>query len=143
MCLYYSAENFRESETKRTSSPKVYEYHWKVYDVKLVNQSKIQLLTIFRNSKYNCPGVIMSDALDVKFNSWGGAIYHGIHVYTDKTTAKKALDPGEVIVKVKCYNKDLIMIGKGNEAVYDRIEVEQDEYRRLLRNLLRRKNAKR
>jgi hypothetical protein len=141
MCLTYNQNNYIETQ-KIKSEPKTAVACYKIYDIAWVNQNKFELKSVVRGSRYSIPGVIMSDAVDsYDYPTMRGYVYNGIHVYTTKQQAQSLVEKElkEVVVKVKCWNKDLIMLGLNNEAVYDRVEVEYDEYRRLLKTLLRRK----
>jgi len=139
MCLRYNSRHVEETNFLKTK-PKVYRYCYKRYKIKKINQNRIDFISPHRDNVNSFPGVIMSNALDYyNYPINGGTVDAGIHVYTDEATAVRKLSFAEIVVKLKCYNKDLIMLGYNDEAVYDRVEMEYDEYRRLLKKLLRRK----
>jgi hypothetical protein len=139
MCLRYNSMHVKETNFLKTK-PKVYRYCYKRYKIKKVNQNRINFISPHLGNVNSFPGIIMSDALDdYNYPISHGTVDKGIHVYTKEATAIDKLGFEQIVVKLKCYNKDLIMLGYNDEAVYDRVEMEYDEYRRLLKKLLRRK----
>lgn len=59
-----------------------------------------------------------------------GICNKGIHVFTSRNAAREfsCFEYGYRIVKVICYNKDLIAVGKFNDEVYMKVFFPKDEY---------------
>jgi hypothetical protein len=147
MCLSYDAKSFEKTKNEKASNPNGIRYCWKRLYATLVNNKALRLVPPYESFNYKV-GLNVSDADYNKIYSLPGifyndvrGIYNGIHVYMDLDYAKLQCNSNQVVVKFKCYNKDLIMYSrdKDKEAVYDRVELELSEYQRVLRLMKRRK----
>ena len=70
-------------------------------------------------------------------NTWK-IVYEGIHVFLTKESASNYKSFGEVIVKVIARKKDLLGADR-NHAVFKKVELTKEEYRRVIKNIKRRK----
>jgi hypothetical protein len=123
MCLEYNKE--ATDILKKKFGKKDYIFLWKVYEKFPCHiQSAFQYMLLYK------PGLVVSNRkynkLHVRKYPLATLIRKGIHVYTDKKVAQKAIykRSHKVLVRVKCLKKDLIAAGcmydwAGIRSLYD------------------------
>jgi len=133
MCLFASKATIRNAEKRRKTSG--YTYAWKV-----VRKNWAGLKSQHRHFIWDA-GWNMSDRdtvelCDIEKDNFltylDCAIHHGIHVYLRKKDAERYCNGFNVVIRVKCYNKDLVArsgsMRATKQAVYTKVFLARDEY---------------
>jgi len=127
MCLYI--DKTKTNKAKKNKTGKV--IRWKV-----VKRSSYSLCSVCFPGFFWKPGWNKAkNRQDVNLSSMEreyGIVDVGIHVFSTEKRAScfknVSHDPYEFIVKVICYNKDLVAVGKKNDEVYMKVFLPKDEH---------------
>jgi hypothetical protein len=80
------------------------------------------------------PGINISNRKSVNLNNierQNQCVYKGIHVCANKINLK--IYDEEVCIPVRCYLQDFVMGGKGNEAVFTKVYINLNTYKKLFK----------
>ena len=122
MCLYIDWA--KTNGAKKNKTGKV--VRWKVVLRYFYASGKPVLYSLYHyNYKYK-PGWNKSDRPNKTCT--GFVCNKGIHVFTSEAYAKSYLGIGQLLLKVICYNKDLVAVGKYHDEVYTKVFLPKDEY---------------
>ncbi len=148
MCLRFDNSYIKKSDRQRKRRGFVYRYKVVKGRNTTCKGKLVRLTAIYQHNDYECNNVsdrpiqsLQQDERDYH------RIYYGMHTCVTLKRAKYIFDynggygSNIIIIRVKCYHKDLVLLGKNNEAVYTRFYIEPSEYKKALRNLNRRKNV--
>jgi len=117
MCLYiHSVKTYK---AKKNKTGKV--VRWKV-----VSKYPVTLRSMYQFLYKWKPGWNRSNRKRAFCETY--EVNRGIHVFTTRKEARTVLMADTRIVKVICYNKDLVAVGWDRDEVYTKVFLLKDEY---------------
>jgi len=141
MCLVATEQNILNAEKTRKIPGKI--YAWKLLYGEASSGKSVVLVSKFWDYIWK-PGWNKSDrqSLELSTNEKrqlqerdNAQIHRGIHVFLNRKDAMRYCGFSYKVVRVECYNKDLVARGKRwehKEAVYMKVFLARDEYKSAL-----------
>jgi hypothetical protein len=143
MCLTVNNTEHSKFVSTFKDKPFVYCYKVVVLNINLVKENKKTLNSYFYGLKWQ-GGWNKARYLPFKYSTMEfldyDTIHHGIHIYINECAAVHFINNESyytneklIIIKVKCYKKDLITTGQNSDAVFTKVWLDKSEKQSVLR----------